>query len=295
MKRFDSQLRAARRAAAAFGVITLALFGLGSAAASGQCAGDCNSDGAVGINELISGVNIALGSAAVATCPSFDINADGSVAINELIAAVNNALSGCPSSGGTATPSPTPTPTAPTSGPTATATPTRPVSASCGNGQTEANAGETCDDGGRAEGPGDACPANCRIATCQPSGEQITADVVFDTDPSDLLVAGLTLFVRYPDGTVDVPGSNSDSAVLGAVASDFFSITPNDFNYALTAVLIDPFLSGVEAGTAVSIQFIRCQGAPLPAAAAFACTVVDASDPTPTSVTDQVSCHVVLR
>ena len=60
------------------------------------CAGDCNGDGAVAINELITGVNIALGSAQVTSCPSFDGNGDGNVAINELIAAVNNALNGCP-------------------------------------------------------------------------------------------------------------------------------------------------------------------------------------------------------
>jgi hypothetical protein len=60
-----------------------------------SCTGDCNNDGAVTINELISGVNIALGNAAVSTCPSFDASGDGSVTINELIAAVNSALSGC--------------------------------------------------------------------------------------------------------------------------------------------------------------------------------------------------------
>jgi hypothetical protein len=59
------------------------------------CAGDCNDDGAVAINELITGVNIALGSAAVGTCPSFDSSGDGTVAINELIAAVSRALNGC--------------------------------------------------------------------------------------------------------------------------------------------------------------------------------------------------------
>ena len=59
------------------------------------CAGDCNGDGSVAINELITGVNIALGSTTVASCPSFDRNGDGEVAINELIAAVNAALAGC--------------------------------------------------------------------------------------------------------------------------------------------------------------------------------------------------------
>jgi hypothetical protein len=61
------------------------------------CVGDCNGDGMVAINELITGVNIALGSSPVSACPSFDVNGDGSVAINELIGGVNNALNGCPS------------------------------------------------------------------------------------------------------------------------------------------------------------------------------------------------------
>jgi hypothetical protein len=59
------------------------------------CAGDCNGDGSVAVNELITGVNIALGNTTVASCPSFDRNGDGSVSINELIAAVNAALAGC--------------------------------------------------------------------------------------------------------------------------------------------------------------------------------------------------------
>ena len=59
------------------------------------CVGDCDGSGAVAINELIIGVNIALGSQALTACPSFDPNHDGMVAINELIAAVNNALGGC--------------------------------------------------------------------------------------------------------------------------------------------------------------------------------------------------------
>ena len=62
---------------------------------AGGCVGDCNDDGTVAINELISGVNIALGNSAISTCSSFDANSDGSVAINELISGVNGALNGC--------------------------------------------------------------------------------------------------------------------------------------------------------------------------------------------------------
>ena len=59
------------------------------------CAGDCNGNGSVAVNELIAAVNIALGSAAVETCPACDTNASGTVSVNELIAAVRRALNGC--------------------------------------------------------------------------------------------------------------------------------------------------------------------------------------------------------
>lgn len=64
----------------------------------GACAGDCNGDGEVSINELISGVNIALGTSAVDSCRAYDSNGDGQVSVNELIAGVNSALGGCPAS-----------------------------------------------------------------------------------------------------------------------------------------------------------------------------------------------------
>ena len=68
---------------------------LGAAAAHAACSGDCSGDGAVAVNELVLGVNIAFGSAALDQCGSFDVNGDGAVAVNELIGAVNNALDGC--------------------------------------------------------------------------------------------------------------------------------------------------------------------------------------------------------
>jgi hypothetical protein len=66
-----------------------------SRAPAQTCVGDCNGDGMVAINELITGVNIALGATPLSTCPSFDINGDNMVGINELITAVNNALGTC--------------------------------------------------------------------------------------------------------------------------------------------------------------------------------------------------------
>lgn len=62
---------------------------------SASCAGDCDGDGVVTVNELILGVTIVLGSAAVDACPAFDRNGDGTVEISELIQGVNALLGGC--------------------------------------------------------------------------------------------------------------------------------------------------------------------------------------------------------
>lgn len=60
-----------------------------------DCPGDCDGDGSVAINELITAVSIALGAQPLDACISLDLNGDGAIAINELIAGVNNALNGC--------------------------------------------------------------------------------------------------------------------------------------------------------------------------------------------------------
>jgi hypothetical protein len=62
---------------------------------SPACLGDCNGDGVVTVDELITGVNIALGALELDACEEFDGNADGTVTVDELITAVNNALTGC--------------------------------------------------------------------------------------------------------------------------------------------------------------------------------------------------------
>ena len=59
------------------------------------CVGDCDGDGTVSIDELITLVTIGLGGP-LANCPAGDRNADGQITIEELIAAVTNALNGCP-------------------------------------------------------------------------------------------------------------------------------------------------------------------------------------------------------
>ena len=69
-----------------------------------RCVGDCQHDGSVTVDELVTMVNIALGNAAVATCTAGDADANEQITIDEVISAVNVALQGC-------SPQPTPTPT----------------------------------------------------------------------------------------------------------------------------------------------------------------------------------------
>jgi hypothetical protein len=72
--------------------------------ASAVCIGDCNGDGMVTIDELITAVNIALGLQPLSACPAVDGGGDGQVTIDDLIRAVDSALNGCPATP-TATPS----------------------------------------------------------------------------------------------------------------------------------------------------------------------------------------------
>ena len=66
-----------------------------SGTATLSCAGDCNGDGKVTINELIIGVNIVLGTQPLLACPSFDSHQTGQVTISDLVVAVNHVLLGC--------------------------------------------------------------------------------------------------------------------------------------------------------------------------------------------------------
>jgi hypothetical protein len=75
-----------------------------------SCAGDCNDDLVVSLDELITGVDIGLGRSPLAVCPAFDSEADGVVRIDELVRAVAIALHGCEAPTPTHTLRPTRTP-----------------------------------------------------------------------------------------------------------------------------------------------------------------------------------------
>lgn len=59
------------------------------------CAGDCDGDATVLVNELVIGVRIALGELAAEACAAIDGDGDGSASIAELIGAVGALLDGC--------------------------------------------------------------------------------------------------------------------------------------------------------------------------------------------------------
>ncbi len=59
------------------------------------CVGDCNGDGSVTVDELVTGVNLFLDEAPLAVCPEFDVNGDGAVTVNEVVAGVNASLGPC--------------------------------------------------------------------------------------------------------------------------------------------------------------------------------------------------------
>jgi hypothetical protein len=75
--------------------VALTIGCLTRAPAAGTCAGDCNSDGMVGVDELVTQVNIALDATALSACAPGDVSQDGRITIDEIVAAVNNTLHGC--------------------------------------------------------------------------------------------------------------------------------------------------------------------------------------------------------
>ncbi|HVN87593.1 MAG TPA: hypothetical protein VMW17_22380 [Candidatus Binatia bacterium] len=237
-----------------------------AARAATPCVGDCDDSGTVTVDELVLGVNIALGNLPVDRCTAFDRDDSRTVSVDELVAGVNNALNGCV---GGATPTPTQTASA-------TLTPTPPPG--CGNGVVDFDLGETCDDGNTMDG--DSCPANCRIASCTATDTEFIVHVDF-TPPAGVDVAGVTAFVRYPDGVVRIPGSGNDQQVqdrISALPDNSFS-TANDLDYALRVALLTTDQSPIPPGRLFTITFDTCVGAALPTTADFYCKVDNSADP----------------
>lgn len=61
-----------------------------------SCPGDCNGDGEVTVDEVITAVNIALGNLDASVCKPADPSADDHVTVDEVVTGINVALNGCP-------------------------------------------------------------------------------------------------------------------------------------------------------------------------------------------------------
>lgn len=59
------------------------------------CVGDCDGDGRVSVDEILTMVNIALGTFSPAECAAADGNGDGEVTVDEITRALDHALRGC--------------------------------------------------------------------------------------------------------------------------------------------------------------------------------------------------------
>jgi cytochrome c peroxidase len=59
------------------------------------CPGDCDLDGVVAVNELVTSINVSLGDSSLARCVVSDPSGDGRVTVSELVSAIRRALDGC--------------------------------------------------------------------------------------------------------------------------------------------------------------------------------------------------------
>lgn len=150
----------------------------------------------------------------------------------------------------------------------------------CGNGVTDFALGETCDDGNVADG--DACPSDCRAAACTlaTNGFSSLVDVSF-TAPEGMSVAGLTVFVHYPENNVLMSGSGNvgtgGNTPIPTVAAGI-DLTPNDTDYGLRAVILSQSLSAITPGSLFTMELRHCEGKTL-SDKQLACVVIDAADP----------------
>lgn len=63
---------------------------------SNGCVGDCNGDGVVTVDEIITMISMALGVLPPSACPAGDADHNGVITVDEIIIAIDNLLNGCP-------------------------------------------------------------------------------------------------------------------------------------------------------------------------------------------------------
>lgn len=231
--------------------------------AAAVCVGDCDGLDGVTINEIVHAVNIVLGRFLLSTCPNADAMGDGTITVDDVMAAVNSFLSdgdGCPMVM-IATPTQM---SAPTDTPTVTATTTRTATAtatplgSCGNGFLEP--GESCD----------SCPSDCVAQECTATATMRAFDVDW-APPDGVDASSVTVLVGYQSNLVSLPGMGSavSSRITNRPANSLPGV--NDLDYALRVAITRS--SALPPGRLFTVSFDACQGARVPVAADFGCTV----------------------
>lgn len=264
-----------------FWMFALVLAALVPLRAQAQCTGDCNRNGKVTADEIVFGTNITFDASLLPQCPSFDSSGDEMVKSAEIVESVTFAVEGCP------------------------------ITPGCGNGCVDFDLGENCDDGGICRGgerngercnqppssacdsnpcPGgicvavegddvgaDPCPSNCRIASCNTASGTVDVNVTFNV-PAGRDVTSATVFVRYPDGVVRIPGNGGGQTVQDRISvPSFANFTPNDLDYGLQILLFQFDGSAIPPPDLFTIQFDGCQGAAAPFSTQFDCVVLDAT------------------
>jgi hypothetical protein len=172
---------------------------------------------------------------------------------------------------------------------TTTSTTTSTLPCVCGNGTTQAECGETCDDGNTSNE--DTCPADCSVDPCTLVAAPGPIASVNFTPPPGISVAGITVFVDYPEGKVSLPGSGSSASGSITDTPPGAFATVNDFDHALREVIASG--GAIAPGLLFRMNFQACVGAPAPTPGDFICLVTDASDPLGNTLTG-VTCAVTV-
>lgn len=156
----------------------------------------------------------------------------------------------------------------------------------CGNGLIVGS--ETCDDGNTSDQ--DACPADCVVDACTPTAaSDYTVTVNFAGSES---VAGITVFLDYPEGKVSIPGSGAGvlPGIIDGLPGFAFGQS-NDLDHALIQAVVDA--AAFSSGQLFQIHFETCNGSPAPSPSDFTCTVQTAGDENLVPIPG-ITCSVVL-
>ena len=134
------------------------------------------------------------------------------------------------------------------------------------------------------------------IQMCSEFAGMVDVNVVVQA-PDATTFGALQVFLEYPDGVVDLPGSGNQAHFSIDNLPEAFSFGFNDVDYAVYVSALDPVgftLGSPPPNLFFTAHFKLCAGASPPSASDFNCTVVNATLPDNTVITDQTTCSASL-